>query len=127
MDITDFKPVDLAKVTKQQLDPLIRALDPDMSASHRDFAEGVFIGLLGSAAAPFCTPQALANAAVQVTFQIAHDMGGQTLYLSKLDHLRRIKRERAIRQQFKGNNIAQLARQHGVTEMRVRQILARAI
>lgn len=123
MEITDFAPVDLARVTARQLEPLHQALDADMSERQREIAESIFIGLIHSAAAPHCAPSMLAAAAMHALLQMSHDMGGQALYLPKMDKLRRIKRERAIRQQFKGNNIAQLARAHGITEMRVRQIL----
>ena len=123
MEITDFHPVDLARVTARQLEPLHQALDVDMSERQREIAEVIFISLIHGAAAPQCAPSVLAAAAMQVLFQMAYDLGGQVLYLPKMDKLRRIKRERAIRQQFKGNNIAQLARAHGITEMRVRQIL----
>lgn len=124
MDITEFKPADMARVTAEQLEPPTRALDADMTERQREFAESVFIGLLHGAAAPYCAATVLADAAMQVTFQVEHDLGGGVIYLPKLDTLRRLKRERAIRQQFKGNNVAQLARQHGLSEMRVRQILA---
>ena len=100
------------------------ATDPAITAKQRELAESVFVGLLNSPAAKACAPQVLAQAAIVVLIQVAHDLGGFNYYITRMGNLRAAALRRAIHKDFDGRNYAQLAREHGLTEMRVRQILA---
>lgn len=124
MDISTFQPIDIKTLTMQDLQPLQAALDPDLSEKQRELVETVFIGLINSAAAQFCEPDVLAQAAMAAVFQMGHSLGGQAYYVAKIENLRHAKKVRAIHASFNGRNHAQLAAAHGISEMRVRQILA---
>jgi Mor family transcriptional regulator len=50
-------------------------------------------------------------------------LGGERLYLPKRDQQRRAGRDAAIRAQFNGRNIGELARKHGVSARWVRKIV----
>ena len=123
MDIIDIKPVDLQTLSMQALQPLHDALDSGLNGKQRELAEIIFIGLINSAAAQTCTPDILAKTAMAVFVQVSHDLGGQQFYVSKMDNLLRDQMNHAIRAGFNGRNHAQLARKHGISDARVRQIL----
>ena len=123
MRATDIKPIDLQTLPMQALQPLHEALDPALSDKQRELVEAVFVGLTNSAAAQACTPRVLAEAAVTAFVQVCHVLGGGQFYMTKLENLRRGRMNRAIHAGFNGRNHALLAREHGITENRVRQIL----
>lgn len=62
-------------------------------------------------------------AARLVTAQ-AHYFGGMQLYLPRNDRLKKALRDIDIWQQFNGSNHRQLARQYGLTEITIYQIVA---
>ena len=119
MDAT-FKPHFLSL---QELQPLHAVLDPDFNAKHREFVEIVFTGLMVSPVAQVCSNTEVAHAAVAVLLQCSQLLGGTNYYLNGLGYLQTAHMNRAIFDKFKGNNHLELAREHGITEMRVRQIL----
>lgn len=61
------------------------------------------------------------QAAEEVRFQI----GGTKIYIPKGDHIESDELALSIVNEFKGNNIADLARQHNITEQWIYQILKR--
>ena len=124
MDIISLKPLHLETLSMQTLAPLHAVLDRDFNEKQREFAEVIFLGLVNSEAARTCAPNVLAEAAMAVLVQMSHDLGGGAVYVGKLDNVRHARMCRAICTKFKGNNHAQLAREHGISEMRVRQILS---
>lgn len=52
-------------------------------------------------------------------------LGSSQMYLPRTDPRKRAQRNAAIRAAFNGRNIAELARQHGISPRRVRQIVER--
>lgn len=124
MDAHSFKPIDLQDLPIQALQPLYAVLDPDLNANQRELAELIFIGLSNCHAAPGNEPHNVAQAAIAAVLQVSHVMGGRSYYIGTLQNLRVARLNRAIRDGFRGNNHKQLAREHGITEMRVRQILS---
>ena len=123
MEANHIKPIDVQTLSMQALQPLHEVLDPDLNHDQRELAEVIFIGLSNSAVAQVCTPHVVAEAAMAVLVQASHVMGGRAYYIGKMENLRVARMKRAIRANFNGRNHAQLAREHGITEMRVRQIL----
>lgn len=127
MSLENFQPVDMTQVSMADLAPLHSVLDEAMTEKQREFAEVAYVGLLGSGVANAVPRELLGLAACAVMFQVAHVLGGATFYIPKIDQLQRVWRERHISANFNGRNYAQLARKHGLSEMRVRQILDRSL
>lgn len=61
---------------------------------------------------------------VSTVVDLARAMGGSMLYLPKLESLMRMVRDKRIRDEFTGYNIKPLAKKYGITERRVRSIVA---
>lgn len=55
--------------------------------------------------------------------KLAQELGGANVYFPKLDAVYRAIRDRALRSEFTGFNIPQLAKKYDLTENRVREIL----
>lgn len=99
-----------------QLDALLpAALTQDM----RDVALALFATLLDGGA-PAAGAARLAAAQVQ---RLSDELGGHAVYIPKGLLVRLAERDRAIYAAFNGANYRQLAAAHGITEMRVRQII----
>lgn len=124
MDICAVTPVFIESLPKAALRSLHDAFDLDLSDKQRELAEVIFLGLTNGPAARKCSERELAHSALVVLAQVAHDLGGGTYYITRLSNVRMAKMRRAIHARFNGRNHAQLAREYGVTEMRVRQILS---
>lgn len=123
MDITTYQPIDIQTLTMQAFAPLHAEIGPDLTEKQREFVETIFVGLSNSAAAGSCSPTELAQVAMTVMLQVGHSLGGQTYYVTKVENLRLARKNRDIHEKFNGRNHAQLATAHGISEMRVRQIL----
>jgi len=67
------------------------------------------------------TPNALAASLLD---RLRMNVGGGKIYLPKSDWRQRARRNAAIRAKFKGNNIDELAREHGLSERWIRRIVA---
>lgn len=61
---------------------------------------------------------------VSTVVDLAKAMGGSMLYLPKLESLLRMVRDKRIRDEYTGYNCRQLAKKYGITERRVRSIVA---
>ena len=59
-----------------------------------------------------------------VAMAISKDWRGQSIYIPRGVSLLAYQRDLQIWREFNGRNYAELARRHGLTEMRVRQIVA---
>lgn len=123
MDATLINPLRHEMLPADALDALNMEIDPAITPKQRELAESIFVGLLNSPAAQACAPQVLAQAAIVVLVQVSSDLGGFSYYVARMGNLRTAALARAIRKDFKGDYRV-VARKHGVSEMRVRQILA---
>lgn len=124
MDIETYQPLDIQKLSMQVFAPLHALFDPALTAKQRELAEAIYMGLINSVAGRSCSAAEMAQSAMSVLFQVGHNCGGHTYYVTKVENLRLAKKNRAIRAKFNGYNHAALALEFGLTEMRVRQILA---
>ena len=122
--MTDFEPINFEALPIAALAPIHAALDPDLPPKMRELAEVLFIGIGNSKAAEACAPETLAHAALAAMWQLSHEFGGNNCYFPRGDQVRALKLKRAVRAGFTGDNHSQLARKHGISEMRVRQILS---
>lgn len=62
---------------------------------------------------------------IEATLQLSEYLGGMRFYFRKIDGLLMDKRDECIRKEFDGSNHVALARRYGLTETRIRDILAR--
>jgi len=60
---------------------------------------------------------------VEGALDLGREFGGMSLYFPKIESALRLWRNRNIRSEFTGANVAQLARKYRLTSVRVRQIL----
>ena len=67
---------------------------------------------------------AMARVATAQLQHLAAEKGGKAIYLAKGVAAMLAARDELIWREFNGRNYAELARRHGLTEMRVRQIVA---
>lgn len=125
MNATDIHPLQIETLPESTLQALAAVLDPGFLAGQRELAESVFMGLINSPLSKSNTAQELAHAAIYALIQIGHDLGGTSVYLPNGHALGAIARRRAIRAEFNGRNLTQLARKYRLTEVRIRQILSK--
>lgn len=100
-------------------------LPPDWPDAWCDFARMFFCGLLASKELE-APRDVTARTAIEQVLTAVHQIGGQQLYLPLGTKLSHQAMARSIRRDFTGNNHAELAACHGVTVMRVRQIVGAA-
>lgn len=70
-------------------------------------------------------PEAATRIAVDVTEKMRLHWGGQSLYFPSGVRSKTSRRDAEIWNAFTGFNYAELAREHGLSEMRIRQIITR--
>jgi len=61
---------------------------------------------------------------IRSAIELAAALGGSMLYFPKLESLKRMIRDKRIRDEYTGTNCRQLAKKYGITERRVRCIVA---
>jgi len=61
----------------------------------------------------------------EIALVLARELGGEPRYFPLLATAQRPRRDRDICREFTGNNYRELAKKHGLTEIRIRQIVAR--
>ena len=123
MNYTDFKPLEIGRMALD-LSMVEMAIDPDAPEIWIELSELVYVVLRNSPDTAPLTDEQLARCAVQTVYQMASTLGGQSVYLPIGIRAVSVQKKREIAAAFKGHNHAELARKHGVTETRIRQILA---
>ena len=118
MEITAKR--DLSRLTSDDIAPLERALPEHFNDSWRDFARSLYLTL-------FHLPDPLpprATLATELVLGIARDLGGSQPYMAAGHFVAAAERAAAVKREFRGNNHHQLAVKYGVSDSRIRQILA---
>ena len=123
MSANHTTPISMQDLPKEVLQPLTDVLAQGLTFGEVEITEQIFIAMVRSPVAQVVPPDVIACTAVAAMEQIAHVLGGRSYYISKGRYLMLERMYRAIRANFNGNNHAELAREHGITEMRIRQIL----
>lgn len=123
MNFSEFIPVDIGHVSNEKLALVSNTFEKKSPEVWVDIAELNFIILRDAAALKSISDQVLAKVAVAQVYQLASSMGGQTVYLPKGFIRLADEKARLIVSEYRGNNHRALAQKHGVTLMRVRQIL----
>ena len=123
MQFTGFKPLHTSLTKADELANVAMALDSAAPEAWVTVAEVAYIVMRACPALAKATPAELALCAAKVSYQIAHEIGGQAVYIPKGANPLNEAKATAIVKAYTGHNALALARKHGVTETRVRQIL----
>lgn len=104
---------------------LLKQWDPGSGPNSGRLARCAMAALANVAALQRIPVQAKARCAVDISYQLISCLvSSEPLYIpTGRVSVPVAARKRAVIQEFTGRNYAQLARKHGITEMRVRQIL----
>lgn len=118
----------VAVVRGEDLAALHALLDPAYPDNLRTIAEWLFVQLVEDwdllGVKLDAERQAnLALVALRQTERLSTEEGGNALYLNKGVSYRASLRDRDMFERFNGNNYEQLAKQHRISTMRVRQIM----
>ena len=118
----------VAVVRGEDLAALHALLDPAYPDNLRTIAEWLFVQLVEDwdllGIKLNADSQAnLALVALRQTERLSTEEGGNALYLNKGVSYRASLRDRDMFERFNGNNYEQLAKQHRISTMRVRQIM----
>ncbi len=125
MKFSDFVPVDISRVSSQQLELVNTALDKDSPEIWRDLAELYFLGLRNSGCLKGLKDESLVEVAITLVYQTIQNLGGTAVYLPKGGRLNANERNASIEAEYRGNNLNSVAKKHGLTVVHVRQILKR--
>lgn len=124
MNYADFTPVKTQELNASDLHAVQEAMDPSAPEIWVELAEILYLPLRAAPALASVPDEGLAVCVVHAIYQMATELGGNAVYIPKGVKLASGQKKRAIAAQFKGHNHAELALAHGVTQTRVRQILA---
>ena len=118
----------VAVLRGEDLAALHALLDPAYPDNLRTIAEWLFVQLVEDWDLLGVTLNAdsqakLALLALRQTERLSTEEGGNALYLNKGVSYRASLRDRDMFERFNGNNYEQLAKQHRISTMRVRQIM----
>ncbi len=107
------------------LAPLHALLDPAYPENLQLIAEWLFIQAAEDEEPAPDAPRLdqLALLALRQTERLSSEIGGMALYLNKGVRYRATLRDREMFELFNGHNYDELARRHGLTSTRVRQII----
>ena len=85
----------------------------------------IFVSLMEDPSLKALGEDRLAAMCFRVTEQVRSSVGGTSLYIAKGQQYEVSRRDRQIWQQFRGDNYDALAIEHGLSTMRIRQIIKR--
>ena len=123
MKFFQYSPLNISRIDASELAPVAACIDPDRPDVWSDIAERLYLVLKAQPLLARLAPEALAQAAVSQTYQLARDLGRDSLYLGIGNGMRARQLKRSIVAEFRGRNVGELVKKHGVTASRVRQIL----
>lgn len=109
----------LEDMTAADLAPLERLIDPAYPEQLIDMATVLYVELLNQGQ-PEAAPLALA-----LTEAMRMEIGGRSMYVNKGRQYELSSRDREIFDEYNGRNLHLVAKKYGLSEMRVRQILAK--
>lgn len=124
MKYADFTPVKAHQLNASDLHPVQEAMDPSAPEIWVELAEILYLPLRAAPALASVPDEGLAVCVVHAIYQMATELGGNSVYVPKGVKPVSDQKKRAIAAAFKGHNHAELALTHGVTQTGVRQILA---
>jgi Mor family transcriptional regulator len=125
MKFSEFVPVDISRVSSQQLELVNTALDKDSPEIWRDLAELYFLALRNSGCLKGLKDESLVEVAIALVYQTIQNLGGTAVYLPKGRRLNAGERNTLIEAEYRGNNLKSIAKKYDLTVVHVRQILKR--
>lgn len=115
---------DLAHIPKATLAALERLLPDDLHPTLRDIANSLYLHLVEDAELVTALGlERLADMAAGQMDRISLDNGGSNFYLPKGIGYRGSARDRCIVAEYNGRNKRALGRKHGLSDMRIDQII----
>ena len=114
---------ELEQTSAEEIAAIEAVLDPAYPERLREIATSLYLELIGQDALRQMGLPGLAQLALALTERVSTDLGGSYFYMHKGTSYRLTSRDRAMCAKFNGRNYHQLAREHDLTEMRVRQIV----
>lgn len=115
-------PLDLSEISAADMAVLDQHIESNWPDAWGDFARVFFAGLIASK--DFTgTRETMASVAADQVKVLAHQLGGQAVYIPRGHLVQRSNAAADIQRDFKGNNHLELAQRYGVTPMRIRQIV----
>jgi len=125
MTFKQYTPVDMARLPPDALDPVLTQMDNGAPETWLRVGEMIYLALRASNSLEAVSSEALGRCATEAVYQLVAELGGEPLYVPKGVLSGCHKRDKSIRDEFTGNNIAELAKKHGITPVRIRQVLAK--
>lgn len=114
-------PRDLTKIPATAMAVLQKHIPSDWPEMWADLAAVFYVGLLNADTGH--PHEALAKITLEQVLTAVEQIGGQQLYVPLGAKRSNSNKAECIRNEFNGRNHAELAVRHGITEMRVRQIV----
>lgn len=114
-------PRDLTKIPAPVMAVLQTLIPSDWPEVWADLAAVFYVGLLN--ADTTLPHEVLAQIALEQVLAAVEQIGGQQLYVPRGAKRSNSNKAECIRNEFNGRNHAELAVRHGITEMRIRQIV----
>lgn len=121
-----FEPIDITRMPAAAFQALDDTMPDPIADRVSDVARSMYAVLVeNDKGRSGGEPVNNAQLAFRLVIQLCHDFGGSAFYLHKtpIAQRRRAKRDEAIAAEFNGQNINELTRRYGLTEMRIRQIV----
>ena len=123
MDFKDYIPARLEGLSASEIAAIDGALPAGCHEVWSSFAYGCFLVLRADPKTKEWPLHEAATLAVKQVYQLARDVGGDSLYFPSGYKVQSDKRAAEVVRMFTGKNHAEVAKKLGVTVSRVRQIL----
>lgn len=124
MKFTDYQPIEISAFRADEIAPISKHMDASAPEIWISLAEMFYLRLRANPELAGVSDDALGLCATQAVYQMATDFGGYGVYLPKGVKPKQAEKNKAIAAEFTGHNSQALAKKYGITDMRVRQILA---
>lgn len=124
MKFSEFTPLDERNLSDQQV-ALVRSgfSQEKPPGTWVEIAKLGYMVLRNAAAFKSVSDQDLVNACVAQVYQMMHVMGGGNVYFNKGERIRLAEKNKLVASEFNGKNYNELARKHGLSVTRIRQIV----
>lgn len=123
------QPVDVSRIPPALSQVLMAEIPDRFPGRPSEMALSLYAALVSDGKAlPGSGAEEMAQLAIRLVVQLCNDFGGTSFYLHKSPIVQRFRtqamRDASIAEAFNGTNFVELAKSHGLTEMRIRQIVA---
>lgn len=113
---------DITKIPAPVMGTLLASIPSDWPEMWADLAAVFYVGLLNTDKKN--EHEGMAKIAIEQVLTAVEQIGGHQLYIPRGTKRTQTSKAEAIRSEFNGRNHAELAVRHGITAMRIRQIVS---